>query len=63
MNTNRLLLGAAALSLVVVPVTSASAQSAAEKPGSAYVQCDGLPNNVTDGETAARRRPGGCRSP
>jgi len=49
-----LLLGAAALSLTVVPLTAASAQSAAEKPGSAYVQCDGQPDNVTDGETAAR---------
>ena len=48
----RLLAGAAALSLSVVPLSGAGAQS--EKPGSAYVQCDGQPDNVTDGETAAR---------
>ena len=53
MKSASLLLGAAALGLTVVPVTAASAQSA-EKPGSAYVQCDGQPDNVTDGETAAR---------
>jgi hypothetical protein len=46
-----LFLGAAALGLIAVPFTSASAE---EKPGSAYVQCDGQPDNVTDGETAAR---------
>lgn len=46
-----LLRGVAALSLVAVPA-AAAAQS--EKPGSAYVQCDGQPDNVTDGETAAR---------
>jgi hypothetical protein len=45
--------GASALSLLLTPV-SASAQAAAEKPGSAYVQCDGQPNNMSDGETAAR---------
>ena len=47
----RLLASAAALGLVVVPFSSAGA---AEKPGSAYLQCDGQPDNVTDGETAAR---------
>ena len=47
----RLLASAAALGLIVVPFSSASA---AEKPGSAYLQCDGQPDNVTDGETAAR---------
>ena len=47
----RSLLSAAALSLAAVP-SIAVAQT--EKPGSAYVQCDGLPDNVTDGETAAR---------
>ena len=46
-------LGAAALRLLIVPQAAVSAQ-AAEKPGSAYVQCDGQPDNVTDGETAAR---------
>ena len=51
MTVTRLLLGAAALSLTVAP-SVASAQT--EKPGSAYVQCDGQPDNVTDGETAAR---------
>lgn len=54
MNSTRLFLGAAALSLCFVPLTGAGAQSAGEKPGSAYVQCDGQPDNVTDGETAAR---------
>lgn len=49
-----LFLGAAALSLAVMPFTAASAQGTTEKPGSAYVQCDGQPDNVTDGETAAR---------
>ena len=48
----RMLLSASALSLLFVPVTSATAQT--EKPGSAYVQCDGEPNNVTGEETAAR---------
>jgi len=42
-------LGASALSLVLaVPA------HAADKPGSLHVQCDGQPNNVTSGETAAR---------
>jgi hypothetical protein len=50
---NRALLGATALSILVTPVTPALAQSN-PKPGSAYVQCDGQPDNWTDGETAAR---------
>lgn len=51
----RFSLGASALSLALVaPFQLASAQSSGEKPGSAYVQCDGQPNNVTGGETAAR---------
>ncbi|MDP9424162.1 MAG: hypothetical protein M3Q19_15260 [Pseudomonadota bacterium] len=53
MRVKSLCLGAGALGLIVAPVGTASAQSA-EKPGSAYVQCDGQPNNVTGGETAAR---------
>ena len=48
---SHLLRGLAALSLVAIP---AGAAAQADKPGSAYVQCDGLPDNVTDGETAAR---------
>ena len=51
MTATYLLRGVAALSLVIVP---AAAIAQAEKPGSAYVQCDGQPDNVTDGETAAR---------
>jgi hypothetical protein len=50
----RFYLGASALSTMLLPVQSAIAQTAGEKPGSAYVQCDGQPNNVTTGETAAR---------
>lgn len=46
-------LGASALGFIIAPASTANAQ-AAEKPGSAYVQCDGQPNNVTGGETAAR---------
>jgi hypothetical protein len=52
MKSSTVFLGAAALSLIVVPFGTAAA--AGEKPGSAYVQCDGMPDNVTDGETAAR---------
>lgn len=51
MIARHLFLGATALSLITVPLTSAEAE---EKPASAYVQCDGQPDNVTDGETAAR---------
>ena len=46
-------LSAAALGLLLTPVAPAFAEGN-EKPGSAYVQCDGQPDNVTDGETAAR---------
>ncbi|HEY7810789.1 MAG TPA: hypothetical protein VIA98_10455 [Allosphingosinicella sp.] len=48
--------GASALALVLAaPMSGSIAYAAApEKPGSAYVQCDGQPNNVTSGETAAR---------
>lgn len=53
MHYSHIAAGVSALSLLLSPV-SASAQAAAEKPGSAYVQCDGQPNNMTDGETAAR---------
>lgn len=53
MKLNRLSVSAAALSLFVVPSSGAIAQ-ATEKPGSAYVQCDGQPDNWTDAETAAR---------
>lgn len=54
MITKRLFLGAAALSLFAVPLPGARALAQSEKPGSAYLQCDGQPDNVTDGETAAR---------
>jgi hypothetical protein len=37
---------------VVAPAATAAAP--AEKQGSLYLQCDGQPNNVTGGETAAR---------
>jgi hypothetical protein len=50
-------IGLSALALSVslaAPIGTAQAQTAAEKPASAYVQCDGQPNNVTSGETAAR---------
>ena len=53
MTLKRMLVGVSALNLLIVPVTSASAQTT-EKPGSDYVRCDGQPNNVTNGETAAR---------
>jgi len=59
MSVRHVLLGAAALSQLLA--TAASAQTAppittaATKPaGSAYLQCDGQPNNMTDGEMAAR---------
>ncbi|HEX8481484.1 MAG TPA: hypothetical protein VF650_06255 [Allosphingosinicella sp.] len=45
-------LGAGALgAALVAPAQVAHAQA---KPGSAYVQCDGQPDNVSSGETAAR---------
>ena len=49
-------LGRSALALGVasVALVTAGTGRAAEKPGSAHVQCDGQPNNVTTGETAAR---------
>lgn len=53
MKLKRFCLGASALGLSIAPAP-ALAQAAAEKPGSAYLQCDGQPNNVTGGETAAR---------
>ena len=53
MKSKSICLGASALGLIIASTGTANAQSA-EKPGSAYVQCDGQPNNVTDGETAAR---------
>ena len=46
------MLGAAASGLLAMPISPAIAGN--DKPGSAYVQCDGKPDNVTDGETAAR---------
>jgi hypothetical protein len=49
MKLQSLSLGASALGLALaVPA------QAADKPGSLHVQCDGQPNNVTSGETAAR---------
>lgn len=53
MKLKPLCLSASALGLAIAPIGTANAQSA-DKPGSAYVQCDGHPNNVTGGETAAR---------
>ena len=53
MKLKSLCLGASALGFVIASTGTASAQ-VAEKPGSAYLQCDGQPNNVTGGETAAR---------
>jgi hypothetical protein len=46
--------GVSALGLLVTPAVANAQAAAAEKPGSAYVQCDGQPNNMSDGETAAR---------
>ena len=52
MKLQHLSAGAAALALTfAAPIAGAAA---ADKPGSAHVQCDGQPNNVTSGETAAR---------
>ena len=53
MNIVRVGLGAIALSNIGIS-SVAAAQASAEKPGSAYVQCDGQPNNMTSGESAAR---------
>lgn len=54
MKLQHLAAGAGALALTVIaPLPNADA-SAAPKAGSAHVQCDGQPNNVTSGETAAR---------
>ncbi|GLR47822.1 hypothetical protein [Sphingomonas astaxanthinifaciens] len=60
MSVRHVLLGAAALSQLLA--TAATAQVApppvvtapAKPAGSAYLQCDGQPNNMTDGEMAAR---------
>ncbi|HEY0149615.1 MAG TPA: hypothetical protein VGB70_11520 [Allosphingosinicella sp.] len=56
MKLQHLGLGASALGMVLAaPFAGTTAFAAApEKPGSTYVQCDGQPNNVTSGETAAR---------
>ena len=51
MRLQHLSLGASALGMAFVAPAQAMA---AEKPGSAYVQCDGQPDNVSSGETAAR---------
>lgn len=52
MKLQHLSLGASALSVALIaPAQVAFAQP---KPGSFYVQCDGLPDNVSSGETAAR---------
>jgi hypothetical protein len=48
----RICLGASALSLVAMHAPALAADDG--KTGSAYVQCDGQPDNWTDGETAAR---------
>jgi hypothetical protein len=45
-------LSASALGLALA--VSGTPAFAADKPASAHVQCDGQPNNVTSGETAAR---------
>lgn len=45
----------AAMCLLTAPVQAAHASGPTDdKAGSAYLQCDGKPNNVTSGETAAR---------
>lgn len=54
MKIQRCRFGVLALGVASIGMLSASAAQAAEKPGSAHVQCDGQPNNVTAGETAAR---------
>lgn len=53
MRLRKLLSGAAALGLIVVHGAAAAAP-AAKPAGSTYLQCDGQPNNMTDGEMAAR---------
>jgi hypothetical protein len=47
-------MGASALGLALAAPLPGASALAAEKAGSAHVQCDGQPNNVTTGETAAR---------
>jgi hypothetical protein len=55
MRIQQYLLGAAALGLFSSQALAAQAVPPAPKPaGSAYLQCDGQPNNMTDGELAAR---------
>ncbi|MGF7148011.1 hypothetical protein FHS96_001620 [Sphingomonas zeicaulis] len=48
------LLAAAAPSIGSAGVLPTNSQVEAEKSGSRYVQCDGYPNNMTAGESAAR---------
>jgi len=43
----------AALAMLTTPHPALAAPEV-EKPGSRYLQCDGLPNNMTTGESAAR---------
>lgn len=45
---------ALAAALIAAAPVEAWAQAKPEKPGSLHVQCDGQPNNVSAGETAAR---------
>lgn len=54
--SKRMTAGIAAGLALVAPVQAAWAQAAApaEKPVQLHVQCDGMPDNVTAGETAAR---------
>lgn len=44
----------AVLCLATGPVQAADPAPVEEKPGSLYLQCDGKPNNMTTGESAAR---------
>lgn len=47
------LAGSISMSIIAQPVAAAPADPI-EKPGSLYLQCDGQPNNMTAGESAAR---------
>ncbi len=53
MRTTSLFLGSVAAVVLSVQSVAASAQGS-DKPGSLHLQCDGQPNNMTGGETAAR---------
>ena len=57
-SSSRLHHGLMAIAIFVMPLHQAASaaplQAAEEKAGSLYVQCDGMPNNMSTGESAAR---------